>query len=57
MAVGAVWLIGVFAALDQLKIAENARFKEIYTNWRAFKTDSDTWFSSNETSYARFNFK
>ncbi|AKH21173.1 TRAP transporter substrate-binding protein [Sedimenticola thiotaurini] len=44
------------ALYDELS-AENARFKKIYADWRAFKTDSDTWFSSNETSYARFNYK
>ncbi len=37
--------------------AENARFKEIYESWRAFKTDSDTWFGSNEMAYNNFNFK
>ena len=36
---------------------ENARFKEIYQSWKAFKTVSDTWLGSNEMAYTNFTFK
>jgi len=37
--------------------AENARFKKIYQDWKAFKAVSDTWLKSNEMAYNNFIFK
>ena len=45
-----------YALYDELS-AEDATFKDIYEGWRAFKAESDPWFSTAETSYASFNFK
>lgn len=44
-----------FALYDELAASDPA-YKEIYDNWRKFKADSDKWFSSAETAYARFAF-
>ncbi|MCW8891335.1 MAG: TRAP transporter substrate-binding protein [Sedimenticola sp.] len=45
-----------WALYDELS-ASNPQFKEVYDDWKLFKADSDTWFSTAETSYASFNFK
>ena len=36
--------------------AKDPVYKSIYENWRKFQTDSDNWFRTAETAYARFAF-
>ncbi len=36
--------------------AADAQYKSIYDNWSEFKKDSDQWFSTAETAYAKFAF-
>ena len=43
------------ALYDELAAAD-AGYKEIYDNWSAFKADSDKWFGTSETAYAKFVF-
>ena len=43
------------ALYDELATADSG-YKAIYDNWTAFKADSDKWFGTSETAYAKFVF-
>lgn len=43
------------ALYDELS-AKDPVYKSIYENWRKFQADSDNWFRTAETAYARFAF-
>ena len=44
-----------YALYDEFS-EEDPVYRSIYVNWRKFKTDSNNWFRTAETAYARFAF-